>query len=213
MAIIDLGQVSAVAMTDEIWANRGKAIQAYANLENSFCALFAYLAGIEPAVASIVFFKITSQDVRNKIIEKLLRKKVLDDSKKCVASLLGQMRELDKKRNAIVHWTTVTRPKLENDQLIVELVLHPPGVIVPQHEDEINNAQLIDFINQCAFRSRLVTMYSVLSFQGTNLLTEEQQQTWREIFSQPMLYPPPEVHPLSPISSGLHNLLRSFVMT
>lgn len=72
---IALDEVSRVLDVDPFWAVRAKAIQSYASLEQSLCGLFASLGDIAPPVAGIIFFKISSADSRNKIIEKLFRHK------------------------------------------------------------------------------------------------------------------------------------------
>jgi hypothetical protein len=73
--MIDLHEAMRKGSEDEFWAIRGKAVQAYASLEQSLCRIFGQLAGSTFSVAGVIFFKITSAQARNSIIEKLFQKK------------------------------------------------------------------------------------------------------------------------------------------
>jgi len=88
---IALEEVSRVLDQDPFWAVRAKAIQSYASLEQSLCGLLAALGNIEPEVAGIIFFKISSADSRNKIIEKLFRRKYQGQYNLFINSLLSQL--------------------------------------------------------------------------------------------------------------------------
>ena len=63
------GQVS----TDQFLASRGKAVQAYARLEQALCRIFADISGTAPQIAAIIFFRIQSTRARNDVLDKLLR--------------------------------------------------------------------------------------------------------------------------------------------
>ena len=70
---IDLTVAQEMAASAPTWAARGKAIQAYAAVEQSLCSVMGSLLGISLEQAAIMFFKITSAGSRNSIIEKLLK--------------------------------------------------------------------------------------------------------------------------------------------
>ena len=76
---IDLDEVSQIASADPVWAVRGQAIQAYAGLEQSLCNLFAQVADLRRDIAATIFFKITNQQARNSITERLIQKTVWRD--------------------------------------------------------------------------------------------------------------------------------------
>ena len=103
---IALEEVSRVLDQDPFWAVRAKAIQCYASLEQSLCRLLASLGNMEPEVAGIIFFKISSADSRNKIIEKLFKRRHNGQYNLFINSLITQLRPVDIKRNEIVHWNT-----------------------------------------------------------------------------------------------------------
>src|SRR5262245_52550839 len=67
---IPLEAAMELASKDPIWANRGQAIQAYAQLEQSLCQVLAAVGDMSLPVAGIVFFKIVSTQARSAIIEK-----------------------------------------------------------------------------------------------------------------------------------------------
>lgn len=212
---VDLSVALAKGMADEIWAIRGKAIQAYGNLETAFCQLFAHLSGMQLDTASIIFFKITSQDVRNKIIEKLLRKKVEPKYITCIANALGKIRTLDIQRNEIIHWNAVAKViAKEGVEPEVTVFLQPPATFTnPQGAAERSSKDLIDFTYACSFYSRLFNMFSVVMFHVKEDTPSFQRQPWLDIFQQQVAYPPPATHLLCQSREELHSLLQSFVMS
>lgn len=211
MSNIDLGEVAAAGMANGIWATRAKAIQAYANLEGSLCMLFSALTGMDQDTSHIVFFKITSQDVRNKILEKLLRKKVEEKYRPCMTNTLTKLRPLDRKRNELVHWNTVA--KVSRSTGTVSVVLHPPAnKLNPMNSDEVTEDGMFKFIYECSFYSSLVNMFHLVMFQP-GLPADFERESWLDIFQQQVVYPPPTTHPLYGTQKELNNLLQSFLMT
>ena len=75
---ISLEQAQELVPQSPIWAARGKAIQAYATLEQSLCRLMGDLSGMSPESAAVIFFKITSYGARNSIIESLSANILID---------------------------------------------------------------------------------------------------------------------------------------
>jgi hypothetical protein len=107
MPNIDLGEAQKALMNDPLWAARGKAIQAYATLEQSLASLLAFLSDTDPVVAATIFFKVSSADSRCKILEKLFRRKFQDRYNLFRNTLFDQLRPTDHERNSIVHWNAV----------------------------------------------------------------------------------------------------------
>jgi hypothetical protein len=68
----NLAQAQAKVGQDPIWFWRGHAINAYAVLEASLCALLSVVGEMREDVAGVIFYKITSADSRNKILEQLI---------------------------------------------------------------------------------------------------------------------------------------------
>jgi len=128
MPDIDLGKVMRTADEDEFWAIRGKAVQAYANVEQALCRIFAEISGTDLNVAGVIFFKITSAQARAGIMEKLLKKKYGTKFNLFRNSFITQLRQIDTERNEIVHWNVINHVS-QNDtgDTVVEIVLEPPN--------------------------------------------------------------------------------------
>lgn len=193
---IALEDVSTVLGQDPFWAVRAKAIQSYASLEQSLCGLLAALAEIEPEVAGIIFFKISSADSRNKIIEKLFHRKYQGQYNLFINSLISQLRPIDRKRNEIVHWNTsqtISGPT----QSDWSLSLIPPNFWAHNVDTpSISIRDLITFANKCSFYGRLINMFWLVMDPRHQEFVALTRDTWIEIFSQSIVYPPQADHPL-----------------
>jgi hypothetical protein len=124
---------------DEFWAIRGKAINGYADLEQSLCQLFAFLGGIERDIVGIIFFKITSYQ-RNSILDRLFKKKFGDQYSLFRNSLTAQLKPIDIARNEIVHWHTEVQIRSATE---FEVVLRPPN-FWDMNEDTSQKPNLFD---------------------------------------------------------------------
>ena len=196
--ILDLGKAMQVAETDQIWAIRGKAIQAYATLEQSLCSLFAALGDMQSDVAGIIFFKITSTSSRTRILEKLFKLKHGDDFNIFRNSLLAHLSPIDQKRNEIVHWNavnTVGSDASGNMTCVVSLV--PAASWGINNESSLTIPDLIAFHKKCDIFARLINMFVFTVHFGKDAQGFD-RTPWLDIFAQPITYPLPEGHPLLP---------------
>ena len=107
---IDQSVVSRLLEQDQIWAERGKAIQSYALLEQSLNMLFSQLSDTTESVAGTIFYKISNASARNSIIEKLLKTKYNAKFNLFWNSYLKLLRPIDLRRNEIVHWVAALSP-------------------------------------------------------------------------------------------------------
>src|SRR5215207_2628240 len=98
-------------------------IQAYANLEQALCRLFARVSGTTDETAGIIFFRITSFRVRNTIIEKLFRKHFEGEYAEFRNSLIRQLDPIDRERNEIVHWNGVSE-RVDDEPEVISM--RPP---------------------------------------------------------------------------------------
>jgi hypothetical protein len=192
---IDLGDAIKIADQDTIWATRGKAIQGYAMLEQALCMLFADLAGTTHDIALIIFYKITSADSRNKILEKLLHKKHGRKFNLFWNAYFKELHKIDLKRNEIVHWLSAMNAAMNTqDMMIVGIgLIHPaslgqgtpPGTqLVP--------ADLTDFAIKCEIFARLCTMFISATSHAEKMGAGA--QPWLDIFQQRLIYPLPAGH-------------------
>jgi hypothetical protein len=211
--IIDLGEASRKSAEDDFWAIRGKAIQAYANLEQSLAQLFAGLSDMKIDVAQIIFFKITSADSRNKILEKLFKKKFGDDLNLFCNSLFDQLRPMDIERNEIVHWNVINQVGLDETGMISLPVLMPPAFWSADSNTRIKHKiDLLVFTARCSFYSRLINMFNLTTglIPTVVSITDDMKRPWLDIFSQPIVYPPPATHPLFPTGPEPDSPFQSF---
>jgi hypothetical protein len=196
---IDLGEAMQIAAQDQFWALRGHAAQSYSGLESSLCSLFAKVSDTTPEVAGIIFFKIASADSRNKIIEKLFRKKFGDKYNLFRNSLLNLLRPIDQKRNEIVHWNVVSNisGRDESGNYSVSVCLRPPGFIYNVgNSEKIDSDDLLKFMEKCSFFTRLLNIFLITTGEHSPV-PDADKTPWLEIFQQPIVYPPPAGHPLS----------------
>jgi hypothetical protein len=195
---IPLEDAIKLAAQDPLWANRGRAIQAYAQLEQSLCAFLSNVGDMTIQVAGMIFFKVASSDARNSILEKLLHAKHGSKFNAFWNSYRKELRVIDLKRNEIVHWLSATNVALNTDNvLIVGVTLVPPNfwANLPSSQ-RITSEDLKDFSIKSDVFSRLLTMFSHAISPGPNVPAVE--PSWLEICQQPVIYPLPPAHPLSP---------------
>jgi hypothetical protein len=200
MATVSLEEAFKQAAADEFWAIRGKAIQAYATLEQSLSRIFAYLSGMDVETAGIIFFRIASADSRNKILEGLFKKKFKHEFNLFRNSLFDQLRRIDQERNQIVHWNAVSHIGAnESGETISELkLMHPNFWPISPDSPTIDTKALLEFIAKCSFYSRLCNMFHLTTGGFTVAPPADfESKPWFDIFSQPITYPPPADHPLS----------------
>jgi hypothetical protein len=180
------------------WANRAKAVQAYANLEQALCRLFALLCGISLDAAGIIFFKITNSQARNDILAQLFKWRFKSEFNLFQNSLFKTLRPIDIKRNEIIHWNTICETHIDDSGMpIHELFLRPPTswVILSEHP-QINDADLNEFYNKCRFYTKVIGMFDAISRGNAGPMTVDELNTWNEIFQSPIVYPPQEGTPL-----------------
>ena len=192
----EIGKYPPVNHNDFI-LSRASAIQSYANVEQSLCGLFAGLLEIKDDLAGIVFYRVANARFRNRILEELLEKRVGNANSIFWNSLESFLRRLDQRRNEIVHWHIVQN--IDLSKLHPEAAnwsLRPPAGWMNGSPASLNEKEMIEFIQQCEFISRLINMFSMIMIR--EVLPPAERQPWLEIFRQPILYPPPEGHPLSP---------------
>ena len=195
MATYDLAKGIEAADQDEIWAIRGKAIQSYANLEQALCRIFSHLSGTPLDIAAIIYFRIASTDARDKIVDRLFRKKLKQRFNLFRNSLIDQLRPIHAERNEIVHWNII----IEQSATCFEVVLKPPTFWDFETFTPKKTApDLVAFANKCGFYASLCGVFHALAFSEIIGMPEDERRPWLDIFEQPITYPPPPTHPLFP---------------
>jgi hypothetical protein len=190
---VDLNYVRVLVENDPLWAERGKAIQSYALLEQALSMLFANLSGTTEVVAATIFYKITSSGARTAIIEKLLHQKHQSKYNPFWNSYKKQLKPVDTKRNEIVHWVCAVIAKLNDDGITTcGLILIPPNVhsFFPEMTF-VSISDLVDFPSKCDVFSRLCNIFR-------RVIQDDKEQisfdAWLDIFQKPLIYPLPQHH-------------------
>jgi hypothetical protein len=192
---IPLDDALKLAQQHPIWANRGKAIQSYAILEQSLSRALADLGDMARETAATIFYKITNTDSRRNILEKLLHKKYGTRFNAFWNAYLKELRYIDLKRNAIVHWLSVMYVALNTDNvMIIGIELIPPSYTGGEPSEHITSDDLTAFAQKCDVFGRLCGMF--VSATSDKLMPDEIRSSWLEICQQPLVYPLPVGHPL-----------------
>jgi hypothetical protein len=174
---------------------RSIAVSSYQTLEQSMVLLFSHLLGTPIDYAGVPFFRINNARARDAILERLLKKRYGSQYNIFWNSIVKDLRSINERRNAIVHWA-VSVELYRNDQS--ELMVKQHALIAPNYWDRNENSlaitidDMFDFIARCDFYSRLLSIFT-LTIGGQI----PWQPPWRDIFQQPVVYPPPDSHPLS----------------
>jgi hypothetical protein len=191
--LIPLDEASKLAELDPIWAERGKAIQSYALLEQSLCSLMEHLGDIPESVAPIIFYKITSTGVRKAIIEKLLHRKHGSKFNLFWNQYLESLRPIDIKRNQIVHWLSVSNVKVDSESTLHSGVMLVPPNFHAASEDgpHLTTKDLKAFSKKCSDFADLATIFWKINTRPYEFTSTE---SWMKIFQQPLIYPLPEDH-------------------
>jgi hypothetical protein len=178
--------------------SRGKAIEAYASIEESQCAICADLLSAPPDYAGIMFFKITSARARNRAVDGLLSKRFGNTYNLFWNALLKRINQLDQRRNEIVHWQTINEVGYEDGVATHEYKLTPPNIWdMKPTTPFITSEDIDDFCKECDFLMRSMNMFRVTVILTGVVTDPVERQTWLDIFQQALVYPPPSGHPLS----------------
>ncbi len=184
-------------LRQEFQIARATAIEEYALLEHCLSILFAKLLGATPQKANVVFFRITNTFSRNKIFEALLAQTLGTKflpfwfGKDHISGLLGLIRQLDSRRNEIIHWHLTTGGS-------AEIYLEPPNFWARKPETPtISVAELKAFAAKARFVNSLIMTF--MKFALGLFSHSDDPGPWLEIFEQPIPYPPPENHLLAAV--------------
>ena len=199
------------SLDDSFHIARARAIERYAGLEQALSYLFAVLLNTHPELAGVVFFRITSVGYRNKIIASLLEKRFSDKyktfwhgtAKHRKDGLFNVIQQLDDLRNPIVHWHTTIN--VNPDGVATHFALIPPNFWEKRPDrPTIITGQLDEFSNMASFAAGIVDAFATFVTNPRDF-PKEIVDALPHIFSQPVNYPPPDTHPLSPNYKGQQN--------
>jgi hypothetical protein len=193
-------------------ALRGKAIDAYAKLDSSLFILFVMLGEIRWDIAGVIYHNIIDTRTRGRILSKLMRKKYKDQYRIFWRSLERGVARITEARNKIVHHVVGHMQNPVTKQFAPVLIYGDVSNFNIKDQPPIDISQIEAFVKECDFYHRLINMfYTSLTPTIDSVWDEATRQSWREIFQQPIVYPPPNNHPLFQNSVTLGSLPPPFV--
>jgi hypothetical protein len=174
---------------------RANAIELYASIEQSMASMLAQLLKTDAELAGIVFFRIVNARSRNVIFESLFKKRFGQQYGEYWTSLSKIIRTLDDTRNQIIHWHVAHHLSVSADGVPTSaFALIPPNFwALTETSPQIRIDDLLNFTAKCDFVYRSINM---LGLELMGKLDGGTAETWREIFREPAVYPPPDTHPL-----------------
>lgn len=189
----------------EMLVARAQAIQAFANLEQALCALFALVGDMSKRTAATIFFRISAFGTRRKIIDDLFRQKFKGRPITAfMASLERGLPAVEQERNEIVHWTVVNHQR--NHSLSVSL--HPPVFWSRAFDQEKGDSKdanrLRVFKDKCHFWE-IACLKFIDAVNANSGLDQAARAAWFDIFQQPLVYPPQEATLLERTLRELHS--------
>jgi hypothetical protein len=192
-----IAKIAEQSAQDPFWALRGRAIQSYADIEQSLCVLFASLIGVDINTASAIFFRIQSTRTLGEIFQQLMTHRYQDRYYAFWTSLAKSIQQATETRNKIVHWN-VANMIGGNGFAVVALI--PPDLYNVDTEEmkTIDSAAIVVFMRRCNFISRLCRVFNLYITRETALDGNlELKKLWVDTFQQAVVYPPPDAHPLN----------------
>lgn len=201
---LDLGQIIALHDDDKFWAARGKSIAAYARVELSLRNLFSYFSGMDLNIAGAIFFRITNPRIQGEIFDIIIHKKHPNIYSDFWRSIAKRVQKLVGLRNSIVHWGTTFI--IASSDGYTGMEMEPLEYIYEEESDRIyektnkpvRTEDLIEFIKECEFISEVCKKFYWYLAHPEVFASwpEEIQKPWLEIFQKPIVYPPPDTHPI-----------------
>jgi hypothetical protein len=112
-----------------------------------------------------------------------------------VPGLFTHIRDLDNKRNQIVHWHLVREVSAAHSE---EVLKRPAFWYEKGSAEKITKDDLISFVAKANFIVKSINKFYLIIYAAPRIpaLPESDRTPWLNIFQQPVPYPPPETHPL-----------------
>lgn len=196
--IIQLDDRETVRKAEEaLMLARARAIDAYADIEQSLSRLLATLLQTDPAAAGIIFFRVVNTRARLTILEDLLKRRHAEKYKGFWNSLVKLIHSVDSTRNEVVHWHVVHSIREEHGYGSVFYLATPNFWLHRQTSGKLTANDLSAFTVKALFIRRLLDTWVAWLQDHVPL---EHANAWRDIFQQPVVYPPPSTHPLNQTS-------------
>lgn len=173
---------------------RGQALDAYSGLEQILMEVFCSLIEANLGFGGIVFFRLTNTGLRNKIFEELIERKygtVYDDYWFGKGGLLSLIRQIDQRRNEVVHWKPVF------EATAGEFVLRSPNLWNKKSPDTyLTIDNVCEFIAKCHCVRHYVGNFTWRTTRYKDGDTSSHARLWLDKFNHQPEFPPESEHPL-----------------
>lgn len=196
-----------MSKSDAVHIARSKALEQYSALEHALLMLFAALLETRPELAAQVFYRLGAAG-RNRMFEALLHRKFDDKydaywygtSDNRDTGLMRMIRSLDDRRHQFAHWklSAFVYPEGQKERDGVYLVKPEHGFSAAEPH-QVSKEHMEEFVERAHFVTVNVINFAGLAAGSPYVGADRgRRDTWLEIFSRPILYPPPQGHPLAP---------------
>ncbi|MEK6351433.1 hypothetical protein [Burkholderia cepacia] len=138
---------------------RGRAIDAFANIESELCWVMVDAGKIDYQIASVIFYSNISMSPRVEIVTAILEASYGDQFKKFWDSARKIIDSLNRQRNQIVHWHDYPVYKGPDLKYVAEILIHP--VIGNKNEKlrELAIGDLRQFIQKAKYTSKVLRAF------------------------------------------------------
>ncbi|HDR8968920.1 TPA: hypothetical protein QDB32_000546 [Burkholderia vietnamiensis] len=135
---------------------RGRAIDAFANIESQLCWVMADAGKIDHQIASVIFYSNISMSPRVEIVTAILEASCGDQFRKFWDSVRKIIDSLNRQRNKIVHWHDY--PVLEGPDIkyVAEVLIHP---VVDNKNEKLRQLSIDDlrqFTQKAKYTSKVL---------------------------------------------------------
>ena len=196
---IELEEVFEWLENDPIWAQRGKAIQSYAELEHALATVMMRAGSMSHETAVTMFYKMTNSQARNATIERLLHKRHKNKFNPFWNGYFKALRSLDIKRNEIVHWVAAANVGISDENIIhTGITLIPPASLTEDASEmgtgpSLSTTDLTEFGKKCGEFAQLAVMFAMANDPPPQS-DAARMSAWRDMFQKPFQYPLPADH-------------------
>jgi hypothetical protein len=170
---------------------RAQAIGGYSAVEQALSGLLATLLNVNQQKANIIFYRLRNVQGRNEILQDLISESTGITYEDFFGSVCGKVRNLDGRRNTIVHWHKSIEVSANG---VNASLTKPMDWFAPKEPSRITLSDLYEFWIEAQFYSRIIGMFDLYLL---GKLDPDKHNAWLDIFRHKVVYPPSHTHPLA----------------
>jgi hypothetical protein len=179
---------------------RAAAIADYSDLEQTYCECLAFFGSMSAQAAAILLFQINKRPFEGLVMGRIKNERIDNIHENYWRGAIDLGRALEQRHNQIVHWS-VAEALCDNSEgkSHCEFFLAPPRFWAWRQGDAEDKNKLFGpdleiFGERCKFLSRSLSAF--FQFHAGEMPPSE-RDAWRDIFMQPLTFPPRPDHPLA----------------